>query len=157
MHPDIEALFDDAESRYLKIEELGILNQYVDSLPERLETYRQLRNREVEIMQPVADELEAALPNVSQDNLERSLKNAILLLRYCAMAMLLNDEAFVRNRLLNWVEKAAQAYNTRPIDSILYPLLERKLGQILTPQQMGFLSPPLTLAKNALLDPASVS
>jgi hypothetical protein len=157
MHPDIEALFDDAESRYLKIEELGILNQYVDSLPERLEAYRQLRNREVDIMQPIADELEAAMPTMSQDNLERSLKNAILLLRYCAMAMLLNDETFVRNRLLNWVEKAAQAYNTRPIDNLLYPMLVRQLEQVLTAQQMGLLKPPLTLAKNALLNPASVS
>jgi hypothetical protein len=156
MHPDIEALFDDAESRYLKIEELSVLNQYVDSLPERLEAYRHLRNHEVDIMQPVADELQASLPHVSIENLERSLKTAILLLRHSAMAMLLNDEAFLQKRLLNWVEKTAKVYNTQPVDQVLYPILERKLGQVLTAQQMGFLKPPLALAQQALLNPTSV-
>lgn len=153
MHPDIEALFDEAENRYLKSEELSLLNTYVDSLPERLETYRQLRNREVEIMQPVADELEAALPKESQENLERSLKNAILLLRHCAMSMLLSDENFVRNRLLTWIEKTSRVYNTQGIDRVLYPLLERRLSQVLTAQQLSLIKPPLTMAQSALLSP----
>ena len=156
MHPDIEALFDDAESRYLKVEELSVLNQYVDSLPERLEAYRQLRNREVEIMQPVADELEKALPNESKERLERCLKHSILILRHAAMAMLLNDENYVQHRLLTWIEKTAKAFNTQSIDRILYPMLDRQLGQVLTPAQINLSKPPLTLAQNALLNPTSV-
>jgi hypothetical protein len=156
MHPDIEALFDNAESRYLKADELSILNQYVDSLPERLEVYRQLRNREIEIMQPVADELEAALPNESKEKLERCLKHAILILRHAAMAMLLNDENYVQHRLLTWIEKTAKAFNTQAIDRLLYPILDRQLSQVLTPAQINLIKPPLMLAQNALLSPASV-
>jgi hypothetical protein len=107
-------------------------------------------------MQPIADELETALPNESQENLERCLKHAILILRHSAMAMLLNDENYVQHRLLTWIEKTAKAFNTQPIDRLLYPMLDRQLGQVLTPAQINLIKPPLTLAQNALLKPASV-
>ena len=124
MHPQIETIFDEAEHRYLKPEELGVINQYVNSLPERLDTYRMLRDRELEIMQQVADQLEAALPNETVENLERSLKNALLLLRYSAMGMLLNDEAFVQSRLLSWLMTTISIHNTQAIDTALFPLAE---------------------------------
>lgn len=151
MHPQINAIFDEAEKRYLKPEELEILNTYVDSLPKRMETYRRLRDMEVEIMQPVADQLQAALPNERQDDLERCLKNALLMLRYCAMSMLLNDDSFVQDRLLGWLEKSAQVYKTYSIDSMLYRLLNQRLSQTLTPQQLNLLKPPLALAQSSLL------
>jgi hypothetical protein len=152
MHPQIDALFDEAESRYLKPEELGLINQFVESLPERLEAYRVLRDQEVAIMQPVADQLQAQFPQESISNLERSIKNALLLMRYCAMGMLVNDEILVRQRLLSWLEQTAQIYNTQAIDAALYQLLNQRLSQTLTSKQMSFLSPLLTLAQTALLE-----
>jgi Phycobilisome protein len=152
MHPQIDALFDEAESRYLKPEELGLINQFVESLPERLEAYRVLRDQEVAIMQPVADQLQAKFPQESTSNLERSIKNALLLMRYCAMGMLVNDEILVRQRLLSWLEQTAQIYNTQAIDAALYQLLNQRLSQTLTSKQMSFLSPLLTLAQTALLE-----
>jgi hypothetical protein len=151
MHPQINAIFDEAEKRYLKPDELDVLNHYVNSLPERLETYRRLRDLEVDIMQPVADQLQSALPNEKQEDLERSLKNALLMLRYCAMAMLLNDDTFIQERLLSWLEKSAQVYKTYSIDSTLYRLLNQRLSQTLTPQQLNLLKPPLALAQSSLL------
>ena len=151
MHPQIDTLFDEAEKRYLKPEELEILNRYVDSLPDRMETYRRLRDLEVDIMQPVADQLQSALPNERQEDLERSLKNALLMLRYCAMAMLLSDDSFVHNRLLSWLEKSAQVYKTYSIDSTLYRLLNQRLSQTLTPQQLNLLKPSLALAQSSWL------
>jgi hypothetical protein len=151
MHPNIDTLFDEAEKRYLKPEELEVLSHYVDSLPERLETYRRLRDTEVEVMQHVADQLQAALPNERQADLERSLKNALLMLRYCAMAMLLNDDSLVQERLLGWLETSVQVYKTYTIDSTLYRMLNQRLSQTLTPSQLNLLKPPLALAQSSLL------
>lgn len=151
MHPQIEALFDEAEKRYLKPEELNTLSQYVSSLPDRLETYRRLRDHEIEILQPVADHLQVELSNERVEDLERSLKNALLLLRHCAMAMLLNDEALVQDRLLGWLEQSAQVYKTYRIDSVLYRLLNQQLSQVLSPQQLGLIKPSLALAQTTLL------
>lgn len=150
MHPQLESVFDEAEKRYLKPEELTVLNQYVGSLPNRLELYRQLRDREIDVMQTVADNLSASMPNASQANLERSIKNALLVLRYCAMGMLLEDQSFVQDKVSGWLKDSMQAYNTTEIDTQLYQLLDQQLAQVFDAQQMGLLRPMLELAQSKL-------
>lgn len=157
MHPNIESLFDEAENRYLKPDELNLINQYVGSLPARMDAYRALRDRELEVMQAVADQLQAELPQEKVENLERSIKNALLVLRYCAMGMLLDDEEFVQKRLLSWLSETLKAYDTQAIDTILYRLLDQKLAQALSPQQVQLLNPQLKKAEAVLLQSASTS
>lgn len=151
MHPQLEAIFDEAENRYLKPEELKLINQYVESLPARLEAYRNLRDQELEIMQWVADQLQTQFAQEPVEHLERSLKNALLMLRYCSMGMLLDDEAFVEDRLLSWVKQTVKVYNTEKFDIALYRLMNQRLTQALGAKQMSFLSPILAMAQNALL------
>jgi isocitrate dehydrogenase kinase/phosphatase len=151
MTPEIAALFDEAETCYLKPEALKLLSQYVASMPERLDTYCALRDRELEIMQTVADQLQADLPEESQENLERCIKHALLMLRNCALGLLLNDETLVQRRFLAWVCPLAKAYNTKAIDTHLYQLLNQVLSQALTTKQFNDLSPSLSFAQAALL------
>ena len=152
MHPQIAAIFEEAESRYLKAEELKTLSQYVDSLPERLEAYRQLQEKELDVMQVVADRLQDGFPQEDTQTLERSIKNALLMLRYCALAMLLDNEIFVKERLLSWLRSTQQTYNTQTIDATLHKLLNLQLSQALSSQQMSLLKPLLNLAQTALLE-----
>ncbi|MBD1910071.1 MULTISPECIES: hypothetical protein [unclassified Leptolyngbya] len=154
MHPQLESVFDEAENRYLKPEELSVLSQYVSSLPERLDTYRVLRDRELDIMQKVADDLVAAMPGESQPRLERSIRNALLVLRYCAMGMLLEDESFVQGRIQGWLKESIQAYDTPQIETQLYTLLDKHLAQSLSAAQVALLKPLLALAQNTLLGAA---
>lgn len=151
MNSQIEKLFENAESRYLKPEELDILNHYVSSLPERLEVYRRLRDEEISIMQHVADQLQAAFPQEKQETLERCLKNALLVMRYCAMSMLLDDESFVQERLLDWLSQTLAVYNSQAVDATLYRLLNQAISQAFTPAQINLIKPSLSLAQRALL------
>jgi Phycobilisome protein len=150
MYKKLDSIFDDAENRYLRTDELDMIGRYVDSLSDRLEVYRKLRDQELMIMQKVADQLQAEMPQEKVENLERSIKNALLSLRYCCMGMLLNDENFVKARLLSWLEQSITAYNTQVIDSTLYRLLNQVLSQIFPPQQMSLLSPMLDLIDGIL-------
>lgn len=151
MHPQLESIFNEAENRYLKVEELDPLDQYVTSLPDRLQTYRVLRDRETTIMQAVADSLVAAFPNEKHERLERSIKHAMLVLRYAAMGMLLEDEAFIQNRLKGWLAETVKAYNTYDIERKLYTLLDQQLTNFLNSQQASLLQPMLNLAQATLL------
>lgn len=151
MHPQLQALFDEAENRYLKPQELSLLSQYVSSLPARLDAYRTLRDRELEVMQRVADQLQAEMPQEEVATLERSIKNALLVLRYCSMGMLLNDETFVQTRLLNWLSQSMNVYHTQRIDQTLYRLLNQFLTQALNANQMSLLQPQIKLAQDFLL------
>ncbi|MBD2327456.1 hypothetical protein [Alkalinema sp. FACHB-956] len=141
MHPVIESLFDGAENGYIPSETLAEVNQYMKSLPERLAAYRTLRDREIQVMQKVADELEKQLTGESVERLEQSLKTGILAIRHCAMAMLMQDDRYLEERLLSWLEETTQIYNTQSIDRILYPLIRDHLGQLLNANQMRLLEP----------------
>lgn len=151
MHPNLESIFDEAENRYLSADELGLISQYVESLPGRLDSYRNLRDNELEIMQLVANDLQAQLPQSSVDVLERSVKNGLLILRYCAMGMLLNDETLIRDRLLGWLTELSKVYDTTEIDSVLFRLMHQHLGRMLPPQQMTLLAPMLEMVQSELL------
>ena len=150
MYPQIAAAFDEAENHYFKAEDLKSIAQYVGSVPDRLTVYRNLRDRELEIMQWVADQLQADLPQAKEADLERSLKNALLLLRHCAMALLIDEEELIRDRFLNWVIPTVEVYETQAIDRQLYQLLNQRLTQTLG-KHMSLLGPMLLKAQSALL------
>lgn len=157
MHPQIESIFDEAENRYLKPEELGVIGQYVESLPERLEAYSKIRDNEIAVMQAVADQLQSEFSSAKVEVLERCIKNALLVLRHCSMGMLLNDFTLIEERLLNWLVQNIQAYNTQQIDTALYKNLNQKLKQVLSPQQFALLQPMLHFAEERLLGQAEAS
>ncbi len=151
MHAQIAAVLDEAENRYLKPDEIKLIGQYVASMPDRLDTYRNLRDRELEIMQAVAEQLQTEFPQERQETLERCLKNALLMLRYAALSLLVNDETIVQHRFLDWVKPLSSAYETKAIDGKLYRLLNQQLSKALTSKQMSYLSPSLSLAQDGLL------
>ena len=103
MIPKIQELINQAQDRYLALDELRLIESYVSSLPDRLNLYKLIRDREIDILQSVADQVPTELPNVTLEDLELGIKNLVLVLRYSSMAMLLNDENFLKERLLNWL------------------------------------------------------
>src|SRR6476620_8767322 len=98
MHPEIEALLDQAESRFLKGEELIAFKRQAATLDKRLKIYEFLRQKEPSLFQPVADKLQETFPHKKQETLERTLKHWVLVLRYCAIAMLQSDRNFLEQR-----------------------------------------------------------
>jgi hypothetical protein len=150
MNPTLEALFDEPEKRYLQPDELNVLSQYVSSMPERIKVYRQLRDDEVQTMQPVADQLQQRFTQVPEDSLKRSIQHGLLVLRYAAMAMLMDDPSFVTKRLQSWLPDMVAAYDTLAVDETLHQLLAQRLSSSLTAQQFALLSPALTVAKQLL-------
>jgi len=106
----------------------------------------------LEVMQLVVNELQAELPQESVETLERCVKNGLLTLRYCAMAMLLNDETLIHERLLGWLVELNKIYATTHVDSVLFRLMNQHLSRILTSPQMGMLEPMLMVVQRELLD-----
>ncbi|NJR69158.1 MAG: hypothetical protein HC771_11215 [Synechococcales cyanobacterium CRU_2_2] len=137
MYLTIEAFFDEADKRYLTGDELKILGRYTLSLPQRLAMYRQIREQELEIFQAIADQLEAKLPQETQENLERSLKTGIASLRQCAMAMLVNDVGLIDDQR-RWLLATQANYDCRALDVLLFSLLHQQLERRLTPKQFKF-------------------
>lgn len=150
MNETIQSLLYDADERYLKAGDIVAFKNYTSSLSQRLETYELLRDKEIVIFQPIANQLLNSFPDQQQD-LERSLKNWLAVLRYCAMAMLLNNPEFLERRLLEWLTDIVQVHQIQAIDTALYTALQKQLSQILADKQYSLLQPFLTQAAARLL------
>ncbi|HLO47296.1 MAG TPA: phycobilisome protein [Kamptonema sp.] len=151
MHPEIEVLLDHAETRFLKTEELAAFKRYAATLAQRLKVYEFLRDKEVDIFQPIANQLQEIFPKEKQENLERSLTHWLLALRHCAMAMLLNDSLFLEQRLLEWLAGIVEAHQSQEIEETIWKLLQSRLKEILSEQAIAILQPFLDQAKSTLL------
>ena len=152
MHPEIEALLDQAETRFLKGEEIIAFKRQAATLAQRLKIYEFLREKEATIFQPVANKLQESFPNQKEETLERSLKHWVLVLRYCAMAMLLNDLDFLEQRLQDWVSGIVEAHQTQKVEATVCTLLETRLKELLSEQARAILQPFLDQAKSMIVD-----
>lgn len=151
MIPKIQELINQAQDRYLASDELGLMESYVSSLPERLKLYKLIRDREIDILQSVADQVPSDIPNIAVEDLEVGIKNLVLVLRYSSMAMLLNDESFLKERLLNWLEGIMSMRDMRRLNDTLYKLLNQILRQQFSPNQLALLQPLITTAQVTLI------
>jgi hypothetical protein len=89
------------------------------------------------------------MPIESVDNLKRSIKNGLLMLRCCAMAMLVNDEGLIRDRFLVWAIPMTTVYESHLVDTTLYRLMNHRLNQVLDVERMALLMPMLAYTQNA--------
>ena len=151
MAPKIQELINQAQDRYLITDELDLMESYISSLPDRLKLYKLIRDREINILQEVADQVPKEIPSVTVEDLEMGIQNLILVLRYCSMAMLLNDETFLKQRLLNWLEGIMSMRDMRRINETLYKLLNQGLRQHFSPNQLALLQPLITAAQVTLI------
>ncbi|TAE53530.1 MAG: phycobilisome protein [Oscillatoriales cyanobacterium] len=149
---EIEALLDQAETRFLKGEELIAFKRQAAILAQRLKIYEFLREKEASIFQPIANKLQEKFPDEKEENLERSLKHWVLVLRYCAMAMLLNDRDFLEQRLLDWVSGIVEAHQTQKIEATVCNMLQTRLKELLSEQARALLQPFFDQAKSMIVD-----
>ncbi|GAP95496.1 hypothetical protein [Leptolyngbya sp. NIES-2104] len=150
MQFSIDGIFDEAENRYLKPEELQEIGQYVASIAERMSAYRVLRDREIELIQQAADQFQLDMPGIETAVLERSVKNGMLTLRHCGIAMLLNDHNFVQKRLLNWLKDSIELHQTQSADAAFFGLIKQQLRLSLNAQQMALLEPFFNLVETVI-------
>ncbi len=151
MHPELLSLLETAEQRYLEPQEIELYRRHAASLNRRLKTYEMLREQETQIFQAIADRLVKALPNESQENLERCLKYWLLIVRYSATAMLINDLSYLQNRLQDWVKGLLETYETYQIDVQVYELLMQELKNYLSPDDVRLLEPVMQKTKDLII------
>jgi len=158
MHTELMNLYYKAEENYLSNVDIKVLRHHVESLQQRLHAYEFLRDHEVEIFQPVADKLQKNYPTENPRTLEEVLRQSIALLRYAAMAMLLNNPEFLQHRLLEWLTGVVNAHQTQTVWTSCHDLLSARLKEMLTDAEQDLILPLLDHAQATLVGiPAVVS
>ncbi|MDJ0580065.1 phycobilisome protein [Crocosphaera sp.] len=152
MQKDFENLFYEAEDHYLESSDLQSLKQGAATLKERLKIYQSLRDQEIPIFQDIAYSLVEAFPDENMQRLEQALKHWMSVMRYGAMAMLLNNPDYFRHRLLEWLTDVIHAQEMVEIETHIFENLIKGLEEKLTMEQMVILTPFLKQAKMMLLE-----
>jgi hypothetical protein len=67
------------------------------------------------------------------------------------MAMLLNDENFLKQRLLNWLEGIMSMRDMRRLNETLYKLLNQELKKQFSSTQLLLIQPLITAAQVTLI------
>ncbi|MEN9225934.1 MAG: hypothetical protein Q6L60_11505 [Thermostichus sp. HHBFW_bins_43] len=151
MASSIERMLIEAEARYLKPEELGQLKAYVLGWPKRQHVYRILRERESQMVSRTLNALKQEMPSLSGQVLELCQRHLLLLLRHSALAMLLQDEELLRERLIEWMEEEVRLYGLQSVYEIAYRIFQQELKDHLTAGELEFIRPFITQVQVALL------
>jgi hypothetical protein len=151
MNTEIESLFYQAEAEYLQQKDLELWQKNISSVQERLATYEVLREKEIEIFQPLVNQLLDTFPHEDKQKIERVLKHWISVLRYCSMAMLMNNSAYLQHRLLEWISPQVSAYQIQSLENELFAMLHKQLKKKLSLQEFKCLQPFLEQAQQTLV------
>jgi len=157
MQSDIQNILYQAEDHYLNQLEIVDFQNSVASVAQRLATYECLRDQEIAIFQPIAEEIVRAYPEQNPQFLEKALKQWLVVMRYCAMAMLLNNPEYLERRILEWLTPMLQAHQMQSVANAIYDLLLVRLQKILDKEQWALLQPFLEQTQIALLGEESLS
>jgi len=150
MHKDLTILFHRAEDHYLCDGEIICLRHFSKRLKHSLKVYEILRENELKIFQSVADRLVNAFPQESEKVLEEAIKHWLAIMRYCAMALLLNSPEYLDYHILEWLTDQVKAHQMQTVEMRLYKLLKRELESFLPAQEYDVLLPFLEQVKNTL-------
>lgn len=142
------------DGRYATDEELQFISDYLQSFDLRLSTYAKLQVAEATIVQQVQTKLRsldpALLQSGSEDVTAKWRRDTIRVLRYSAIAMLLNDADWLRDRLLYWMQTVMKAFGAQRSCDITYRVMQDVVRQHLTPAEARLFCPILELNRALL-------
>lgn len=145
------------DGRYVDDEELQMIQDYCDSYQQRIATYQKLHAMEAQIVNESYQKLKAKDPALlasgGQDLTDKWKRDTIRVLRYTAVAMLLNDPAWLRERFLLWFETIMRAFKAQESCYATYEVMQEVVKQHLTLEEARLFCPLLELNKEILGQP----
>lgn len=154
MLSQLKKLSLDTDGRYATDEELAFVNTYIHSFGTRLQTYQTLQLVETAIVQQVETKMRAIDPNLfrsgNEDVSAKWKRDTVRVLRYSAVAMLMNDPDTLRERFLFWLKTIMKAFSAQKSCNATYEVMQEVVKQHLTPLQTSLFCPILEINRQVL-------
>lgn len=143
-----------SEGRYATDHELQFIQDYVASFSLRLGTYTKLQKAESLIVQQVYNRLTKFHPDLlKHDDGDASRKwkgDTVRVLRYAAIAMLLDDQDSFQERFLFWFQTLMKAFKTQQSCNVTYRVMQEVVRDYLTVSEATIFCPILELTRRSL-------
>jgi hypothetical protein len=154
MLSQLKKLSRDADGRYATDEELRFIVEYLKTYSLRLQTYQRLQEVEATIVQQVYNRMRALDPDLfrhgEEDISGKWKRDTIRVMRYSAIAMLLNDPDTLCERLLFWFQTIMKAFGAQRSSRLTYEVMQEVVRKHLTPDQAGIFCPILEVNRQLL-------
>jgi len=150
----LQKLSWDTDGRYASDEELRFIADYLQSYGVRLQTYQRLQQLEMTIVQEVYQKVWAIDPNLfmsgTEDVSSKWERDTIRVLRYSAVAMLLNDTDTLCEKLLYWMQTIMKAFGAQQSCKVTYEEMQKVVKNHLSADQASVFGPVLEVNKRLL-------
>lgn len=154
MLSQLEKLSLNTDGRYATDEELAFVNVYIQSFGMRAQTYQTLQLVEAAIVQQVEVKMRLLDPNLfrsgNEDVSAKWKRDTVRVLRYSAVAMLMNDPDTLRERFLFWFTTIMKAFGAQKSCNATYEVMQGVVKQHLTPIQVSLFCPILEINRQTL-------
>ncbi len=147
MHTVLEKMIEQADGKYLGSKDVQVLLDYAQSVELRIETYQAIKEQEAELVAMVLEKVHAhpvyldRYINTENGKCLRDLTGSI---RYATTAMLLNDEQFLREEYLIWLETIIRSLKHKDLTLASMEALSGALAERLPQAQYKLMAPFLT-------------
>jgi len=154
MLSQMQRLIAKLDGRYATDAELQFMQDYLTSYDLRLSAYIKLQNAESMILQQVYTRLQRShgklLRNGNEDMSAKWKRDTMRVLRYSAIAMLLNDPDALRERFLYWFQTIMKAFGVQESCAVTYQIMQEVVREYLTPAEATLVCSILELNRIAL-------
>jgi hypothetical protein len=154
MLSQLQELSRATDGRYASDEELRFLAEYVRAFRLRVQTYQKLQSAESTIVEQVYAQMQARDANIfkqGKDDLSRKWKvDTVRVLRYTAVAVLMNDPDTLRERFLFWFQTVMKAFGAQKHCRVTYEVMQDVVKQTLAPQEASLVCPILEINRQIL-------
>lgn len=154
MLSQLERLSCEVDGRYASDAELQFLTDYVQSFNLRVQTYQKLQEIEVALVQQAYTKMRSQDPNLFKNGTEdisgKWKRDTLRVLRYVAIAVLMNDPETLRERFLLWFQTIMRAFSAEKGCNATYTVLQEIVKQNLPAPQASLVCPILELTRRSL-------
>jgi hypothetical protein len=154
MLTSVESLVKTTDGRYASDHELMFLLQYLISASLRLRAYQKIQEAEPAIIAQVMEQLKSQKPDVfligGQDLSAKWQRDTVKVLRYSAMALLLDDPDRFKEAMLLWFKTIMRAFGAQESCRLTYAAMQEVMPQYLNAEEMKLFQPILELSQVTL-------
>lgn len=154
MLTNVQALVQATDGRYASDQELMFFQAYLSTVGTRLRAYQKIQAAEPQIVAQVMTRLKAQKPNLfqvgGQDLAAKWQRDTVRVLRYSAIALLLDDPERFKETLLSWFQTIMRAFGAQESCDLTYAAMQAVMSQFLNAEELKLFLPILELSQVTL-------
>ena len=140
----------DADGRYLAPDELQPLESYFDTYQKRLSAYQEIRQKGDDLVLAALRKFMLVHPEIIQRSGKRCQFDMTEVLRYIALATLLDDEFMFREKMMFWLDTMLRAHGKQEACCKAYRHLQEAAQEQLTAETAELVRPMISIVFESL-------